>query len=112
MVLLPPRVGQDRSHLSPEEHAVSLITFLVVGFLAGLIARALVSGPGPKGLVATTLLGMIGSLVGGFLGYLLFGHDVTKGAFQASGLLGSILGSIVVLLIYRSTGARRRVPRR
>lgn len=91
---------------------MSLITFLIVGFLAGLIARALVSGPSPTGLVATTVLGIIGSVVGGFLGYVLLGHDLTSGAFQTSGLLGSIVGSIVVLLIYRSTGDRRSTRRR
>lgn len=86
----------------------SLLAFLVIGFLAGLIARALVSGPSPTGLVATTVLGIVGSLVGGFLGFVLFGKDLGDGAFQASGLIGSIIGSIVVLLVYRSTGARRR----
>ncbi len=91
---------------------MSLLTFLIVGFLAGLVARALVSGPSPTGLVATTVLGMIGSLVGGFLGYLLLGHNLTDGAFQTSGFLGSIVGSIVVLLIYRSTGSRRHARRR
>lgn len=79
-----------------------LITFLIVGFVAGLIARALVSGPGPGGCLGTTALGMAGSLVGGFLGYIIFDKDIAKGAFQTSGLLGSIVGAVLVLLVYRS----------
>ncbi|MGI8754984.1 MAG: GlsB/YeaQ/YmgE family stress response membrane protein [Acidimicrobiales bacterium] len=80
-----------------------LITFVFIGFVSGLIARALVSGPSPKGLIRTTGLGIIGSFVGGFLGYVLFGHDLGEGALQVSGLLGSVLGAILVLLIYRRT---------
>ncbi|MBX3285651.1 MAG: GlsB/YeaQ/YmgE family stress response membrane protein [Actinobacteria bacterium] len=78
-----------------------LITFLIVGFIAGLVARALVSGPSPRGFAKTTLLGMAGSLVGGFFGYVVFGKDVGDGAFQASGLLGSTFGAILLLLAYR-----------
>lgn len=80
-----------------------LLTFLIVGFIAGLIARALVSGPSPAGCLGTTALGMVGSLVGGFLGYVIFDKNVANGAFQTSGLLGSIIGAIIVLLIYRRT---------
>lgn len=79
----------------------SLLTFLVVGLLAGIIARALISGPSPNGLIRTTLLGVAGSFVGGWLGYVLFDKDLGGGAFQRSGLLGSILGSMIVLLVYR-----------
>ncbi len=78
-----------------------LITFIVVGFIAGLIARALVSGAAPSGFVKTTLLGILGSFVGGFFGYVVFGKDVGEGAFQPSGLLGSIFGAILLLLAYR-----------
>lgn len=78
-----------------------LITFLFVGFVSGLIARALVSGPSPTGFVKTTVLGMLGSFVGGFFGYLVFDKDLGEGAFQASGLLGSIFGAVLLLLAYR-----------
>lgn len=78
-----------------------IISFLFVGFFAGLIARALVSGPGPKGLIRTTLLGILGSFVGGFIGYLLLDKDLTDGAFQSAGFFGSIIGAVVVLLITR-----------
>ena len=83
-----------------------LFTFLFVGFIAGLIARALVSGPSPSGCLPTTVLGVIGSFIGGFLGYVLFGKDIDSGAFQTSGLLGSVIGSVIALLIYRRRALR------
>lgn len=83
------------------------LAFCVVGFLSGLIARALVSGPSPKGLIPTTVLGITGSFVGGLLGYVLFDKDLASGAIQTSGWLGSIAGAVLVLLVYRS-----RVPHR
>lgn len=84
-----------------------LITFLFVGFIAGLLARALVSGPSPSGCLPTTLLGVGGSFVGGFLGYVLFDKDLGSGALQTSGFVGSLIGAVLVLLVYRRTGSRR-----
>lgn len=78
-----------------------LIVLLVVGFLAGALARLLVPGRDPMSLGQTWLLGVIGSFVGGFLGYLLFGADIDDGPVQVAGIIGSVLGSIIVLLIYR-----------
>jgi uncharacterized membrane protein YeaQ/YmgE (transglycosylase-associated protein family) len=79
-----------------------LIGFLIVGFVAGLIARMLVSGAGPRGCIPTTLLGMAGSFVGGFLGYVLFDHNLEAGRIQTSGVFGSIIGAIVLLWLYRA----------
>ncbi len=83
---------------------MGLIIFLVVGLIAGFIARALVPGRDPMGWMGTMILGIIGSFVGGTLAALLFGGtlDVTP-----AGLIGSILGSIVVLLIWRAMGGER-----
>ena len=86
-----------------------IIVTIVVGFIAGLIARALVPGNDSMGLLATTVLGIIGSLIGGLLGYLLFGKDLASGAFQTSGLIGSIIGAIIALLVWRMIGSRQRV---
>lgn len=83
-----------------------LLTFLIVGFFAGLIARALVSGPGPTGCVPTTVLGVIGSFIGGFLGYVVFGKDLGDGSIQTSGILGSIIGSVIALMVYKRTLAK------
>ena len=86
-----------------------IIYLLVVGIVAGFLARLFVPGRDPMGFWATVLLGVVGSFIGGFLGYVLFGKDLDEGALQASGIIGSILGAIVALLIYRAvTGSRRR----
>jgi uncharacterized membrane protein YeaQ/YmgE (transglycosylase-associated protein family) len=83
-----------------------LITFLFVGFVAGLLARALVSGPAPSGCLPTTLLGVVGSFIGGFLGYVLFGKDLDEGSLQVSGIFGSVIGSMIALMVYKRTLAR------
>jgi uncharacterized membrane protein YeaQ/YmgE (transglycosylase-associated protein family) len=88
-----------------------IIVLLVVGFIAGGLARLLVPGPDPMSLAGTWLLGVLGSFLGGLLGYLLFGADIEDGAVQTSGFIGSILGAIILLLIYRAV-QRRRPPRR
>ena len=88
-----------------------IITLIIIGAIAGFIARALVPGKDPMGIVATIVLGIIGSFIGGFLGWALFGKDFDEGALQPSGIIGSILGAIVALLIYRAA-TRRGVGRR
>ena len=86
-----------------------IIYLFVVGVIAGYLARLLVPGPDPMGFFRTALLGIVGSFVGGFLGYLLFGEDLNQGAIQASGIFGSIVGAVIALLIYRATiGGRDR----
>lgn len=86
---------------------MGIIAFLVVGLLAGLIARALVPGRQSMGLVATLLLGIVGSFVGGFVGSLFSRSSVFE--LRPAGLLLSILGAIVVLLLVGAAGRRRRV---
>ena len=82
---------------------VGLILYLiVVGVIAGYLARLLVPGPDKIGFVRTVALGIAGSFIGGFLGYLLFDKDFGEGALQASGIIGSIIGAVIALLIYRA----------
>ena len=83
-----------------------ILSSLIAAFVVGLIARALVRGPGPTGCLPTTVLGLVGSFVGGFLGYLIFGVDLDEGALQPAGLFGSIVGSVLALLVYRSRASR------
>ena len=86
---------------------IGFILFLIViGLVGGFIARAVVPGRDSMSLVGTILLGIVGSFIGGFIGYALFHKDGDDGAFQASGIIGSILGSIVALLIYRAVNSR------
>jgi uncharacterized membrane protein YeaQ/YmgE (transglycosylase-associated protein family) len=84
-----------------------IIYLLVVGTIAGYLARLLVPGPDPMGFWATVLLGIVGSFVGGLLGYLIFGEDLDQGALQASGIIGSIIGAVIALLVYRAIGGSR-----
>lgn len=83
-----------------------IIYLLVIGVIAGYLARLLVPGPDPMGFWQTAALGIVGSFVGGLLGYLLFGHDLDEGALQASGVIGSIIGAVIALLIYRAITRR------
>jgi len=73
---------------------------LVVGFIVGLIARALVPGVDAMGIIATTLVGIVGSVIGG-----LIGRAVSKpepgSKFHAAGFILSIVGAIVLLIILR-----------
>jgi uncharacterized membrane protein YeaQ/YmgE (transglycosylase-associated protein family) len=84
-----------------------IIALAIIGIIAGYLARFLVPGPDPIGFGATAVVGMIGSFVGGFLGWALFGKDSAEGALQTSGLIGSVIGAIIVLLIYRSSAGSR-----
>lgn len=86
-----------------------LLILLFFGLVFGAIARLLVPGPDPIGLGGTWLLGVVGSLVGGFLGYALFGTDLDDGPFQAAGVIGSIIGSVLVLLVFNAFADRRTV---
>jgi uncharacterized protein (DUF849 family)/uncharacterized membrane protein YeaQ/YmgE (transglycosylase-associated protein family) len=90
-----------------------IITMIIVGAIAGFVARAVVPGRDPMGIVATIVLGIVGSFIGGFLGYLLFHKDASQGALQPAGIIGSIIGAIIALLIYRAVSRRgARVGRR
>ena len=82
-----------------------LIWFLIIGFLAGLIARAIVPGRDAMGIFATIVLGVVGSFVGGLLAVLFTGREFND--FSTAGLFGSIIGAIVALIIYRQMKARR-----
>jgi uncharacterized membrane protein YeaQ/YmgE (transglycosylase-associated protein family) len=84
-----------------------IIYLLIFGTIAGYLARLLVPGPDPMGFGATLMLGIVGSFVGGFLGYVIFGEDLDQGAIQPAGIFGSIVGAIIALLIWRGTWGRR-----
>ncbi len=84
-----------------------IIVLLFVGFIAGALARLLVPGPDPMSLAGTWLLGVLGSFAGGFLGYVLFNNDTDDGVIQVSGIIGSVLGAVILLLVYRAVSSRR-----
>ena len=84
-----------------------ILFLLVIGLIAGFIARALVPGNDAMSVGGTILLGIVGSFIGGFIGYALFGKDFDEGALQPSGIIGSIVGAIIALLVYRAANGRR-----
>ncbi|MEI2705130.1 MAG: GlsB/YeaQ/YmgE family stress response membrane protein [Ilumatobacteraceae bacterium] len=87
---------------------IGFILFLLfVGLLAGFVARALVPGKDSMTVGATIVLGIVGSFVGGFLGRALLGTDKGQGYLQASGIVGSIIGAVLALLVYRAATGRR-----
>lgn len=85
---------------------MGIIAFIIIGLIAGLIARAILPGRQSMGLLATTLLGMVGSLVGGLVGSL-FVRDGRLFDLHPSGILMSVVGAIVVLLLVGATSRRR-----
>lgn len=76
----------------------TILYLLVFGLLFGALGRLVLPGPDPMGLLETALLGIAGSLVGGFLGFVLFNADPGDGFLQASGIFGSVVGVVVILL--------------
>jgi uncharacterized membrane protein YeaQ/YmgE (transglycosylase-associated protein family) len=88
-----------------------IISLIIVGLIAGALARLLVPGRQDIGIPATIAVGIIGSFVGGFLGYLLFHKDSQDGFFQPAGIVGSVIGAIIVLLLWMRMGSSRRTVR-
>ena len=86
---------------------LSFIWWLIIGLIAGALARLIMPGRDPMGIIATMLLGIVGSILGGLVSWAIWGTE--SGGFQAGGLLLSILGAIVVLWIYRMTRSRSTV---
>ena len=91
---------------------VLIISFIVIGLIAGAVARLLVPGKQNLSIPMTIVIGIIGSFVGGFLGYLLFHKDASEGFLQPSGIIGSIIGAIIVLLIYNAVTRNKGVSAR
>jgi uncharacterized membrane protein YeaQ/YmgE (transglycosylase-associated protein family) len=80
--------------------------FLIFGLFVGFLARAIMPGRQSMGLLLTSALGMVGSLLGGFLGSMISNESVTR--VHAAGLIGSVLGALLVLGLV-SMGGRRRL---
>jgi uncharacterized membrane protein YeaQ/YmgE (transglycosylase-associated protein family) len=93
------------------ENALGIIAFIILGLLAGAIAKALLPGDDPGGFIVTAVIGVVGALLGGFLAGVLFGADPMDEFFDISSWLTAIIGSIVLLLIYRMVVGRRGVAR-
>ncbi len=84
-----------------------IVSIIVIGLIAGAIARLVVPGRQDLSIGMTIVLGVVGSFVGGFLGYLIFNRDSGSGFLQPAGIIGSIIGAIIVLLIWSRVSGRR-----
>ncbi len=84
---------------------MSLLVFLVFGFIVGLLARALMPGKQRMGCLLTTGLGVIGSFVGGALGSFISGGPLLE--IRTTGFIGSVLGAIVVLAVFGMLRSRK-----
>jgi uncharacterized membrane protein YeaQ/YmgE (transglycosylase-associated protein family) len=79
---------------------MGLIWWLLIGLVAGLLARMLVPGRQPMGLLMTLALGLVGSVVGGFISSLIWSTDPLAPGFHVGGLVMSTVGAIIVLILY------------
>ncbi len=84
-----------------------IIVLLVVGLIAGAVARFVVPGRDPMGCLGTIVLGLVGSFVGGFIWNLVEYHRLAPNKFHPVGIIGSILGAILVLILLRISGLER-----
>jgi uncharacterized membrane protein YeaQ/YmgE (transglycosylase-associated protein family) len=91
---------------------MGIIAFLILGLLAGAIAKALLPGDDPGGILVTMIIGVVGALLGGFLAGLLFDVNPVDEFFSLSTWLAAIIGSIILLLIYRAVTGNKRGTRR
>ncbi|GAB2908463.1 MULTISPECIES: GlsB/YeaQ/YmgE family stress response membrane protein [unclassified Streptomyces] len=88
---------------------MSIIAWILIGLLAGAIAKALMPGKDPGGCLITMVIGIVGGLLGGWLGKVIFGVDSIDGFFSLSTWIAAVVGSVIVLAVYRLlTGNRAR----
>jgi uncharacterized membrane protein YeaQ/YmgE (transglycosylase-associated protein family) len=91
---------------------MGIIAFIILGALAGAIAKALLPGDDPGGFIITTIIGIVGALLGGFLAAAIFGGDPLDEFFDISTWLTAVIGAILLLLVYRMVVGRGRGRRR
>jgi uncharacterized membrane protein YeaQ/YmgE (transglycosylase-associated protein family) len=80
---------------------MGIIAFLILGLLAGAIAKAIMPGDDPGGVIVTMIIGVVGALLGGFLASALFNAHPLDNFFDLSTWITAIIGSLVLLAIYR-----------
>ena len=88
---------------------LSFIWWLIIGLIAGALARLIMPGRDAMGMIATIVLGIVGSILGGLVSWAIWGADTEGTGFQPAGLLLSIVGAILVLWIWRMMKSRSTV---
>jgi uncharacterized membrane protein YeaQ/YmgE (transglycosylase-associated protein family) len=87
---------------------VGIIAWILLGLFAGIIAKALLPGDDPGGIIITTIVGIVGALLGGFVAKALGFGDPIDEFFDISTWLAAIIGAIVLLVVYRAVSGRSR----
>ena len=88
---------------------LNFIWWLIIGLIAGALARLIMPGRDAMGWLATMLLGIVGSIIGGLIAMAIWPNERATGGIPTSGLLFSILGAIIVLFIWRMIRGRSTV---
>ena len=86
---------------------LSFVWWLIIGLIAGALARLIMPGRDPMGVLATILLGIVGSIIGGLVSWAIWGTETL--GYTPAGLLLSLLGAILVLWIWRMAKSRSAV---
>lgn len=86
---------------------MGLLLFIVFGLVVGFLARAILPGRQSMGIIMTAILGMVGSLLGGFVGSMISDNDVTR--VHSAGIIGSVIGALVVLALASMGGRRAKI---
>jgi uncharacterized membrane protein YeaQ/YmgE (transglycosylase-associated protein family) len=86
---------------------MGIIGWIVLGLLAGAIAKLIMPGKDPGGIIITLLIGIVGALLGGFLASVLFDIDVNDEFFDLATWISAIAGALILLLLYRLFTGRR-----
>ena len=84
------------------------LTWIILGLIAGAIAKAIMPGRDPGGIIVTMLIGIVGAVLGGFLGNTIFGASGVNG-FNLYSIIVAVIGSIILLWIYRLVTRRSAV---
>ena len=87
---------------------MGIIAWVILGLISGAIAKAIMPGRDPGGFIVTALIGIVGAVIGGFLGQTLLGVGQTSGINLPS-ILTAVVGAIIVLFIYRMVTRRSTV---
>jgi uncharacterized membrane protein YeaQ/YmgE (transglycosylase-associated protein family) len=87
---------------------MGILAWIILGLIAGAIAKAIMPGRDPGGFIVTALIGIVGAVIGGFLGNMIFGIGGISGVDIRS-ILISVIGALVLLWIYRMATRRSAV---
>jgi uncharacterized membrane protein YeaQ/YmgE (transglycosylase-associated protein family) len=87
---------------------MGILAWIIIGLLAGAIAKALMPGRDPGGVIITMVIGILGGLLGGWLGKAIFHVHSINGFFHLSTWIAAIVGSMILLALYRAVTHGRR----